>query len=108
MGAMGNVYLGHPLTWLYRRLGHRYPAFFIFAELQSAFLIGAGAVALIGFYYEASKDDVLKVIAITCALTAIAIAIVLRRIFGRLGPLTRWLKGERGAAESEAAWRTAV
>ena len=47
------------LTWMYRKLGARYPAVFVTLELQSAFLIGAGAVALIGFYYEADKDDVI-------------------------------------------------
>jgi class 3 adenylate cyclase len=105
---MGNYLFGHPLTWLYRRLGARYPATFIFLELQSAFLIGAGAVVLIGHYYEAPRSDVVAVVGLTCALTAVAIAIVLRRIFKRLGPLTTWIGGERGPAETEAAWRTAV
>jgi len=105
---MGNFIFGHPLTRLYRRLGARYPAVFIALELQSAFLIGAGAVVLIGYYYEADRSDVVTVIALTCALTAVAIAIVLRRIFKRLGPLTSWIAGARGPAETEAAWRTAV
>lgn len=105
---MGNYLFGHPLTWLYRRLGARYPAAFIALELQTAFLIGAGSVILIGYYYEAERSHVLIVLALTCALTAIAIAIVLRRIFGRLGPLTDWIAGRRGPAETEAAWRTAV
>ena len=105
---MGNYLFGHPLTWLYRRLGARYPAAFIVLELQSAFLIGAGSVVLIGHYYDAPRSDVVAVIALTCALTAVAIAIVLRRIFKRLGPLTSWIAGARGPAETEAAWRTAV
>jgi hypothetical protein len=37
------------LTWMYRKLGSRYPKVFITLELQSAFLIGLGAAALIGF-----------------------------------------------------------
>ncbi|HEX2360309.1 MAG TPA: adenylate/guanylate cyclase domain-containing protein [Solirubrobacterales bacterium] len=105
---MAPVVFGHPLTWLYGKLGPRYPAVFIALELQSAFVIGIGAVILIGFYYEADQDDVLKVIALTCVLTAIAIAIVLRRIYRRLGPLRRWIAGERGPSETEAAWSTAV
>jgi adenylate cyclase len=96
------------LTWMYRRLGSRYPKVFITLELQSAFLIGLGAVALIGFYYEADSADVAKVIALTCVLTAIAIAIVLSRIFRRVGPLERWIAGARGPDETERAWRTAV
>jgi class 3 adenylate cyclase len=96
------------LTWMYRRLGARYPRVFVTLELQSAFLIGLGAVALIGFYYEADRSDVLKVMGLTCVLTAIAIAIVLSRIYRRVGPLERWIAGERGADETERAWRTAV
>ena len=105
---MGNYLFGHPLTWLYRRLEARYPAVFIFLELQTAFLIGAGSVVLIGYYYDADRSDVVSVIALTCALTAVAIAIVLRRIYKRLGPLTSWIAGARGPAETEAAWQTAV
>jgi adenylate cyclase len=96
------------LTWMYRKLGARYPATFITLELQSAFVIGIGAVALIGFYYEADSADVVKVIALTCALTAVAIGIVLARILKRLGPLRRWIAGDRGPAQTEEAWRTAV
>jgi class 3 adenylate cyclase len=105
---MGKAHFGHPLTWLYRRLGARYPPVFIALELQSAFAIGIGSVVLIGHYYDAAQADVLRVIALTCGLTAVAILIVLRRIYKRLGPLTRWIAGERGAAETEAAWGTAV
>jgi adenylate cyclase len=96
------------LTWMYRKLGARYPAAFIALELQSAFVIGIGSVALIGFYYEADRSDVLLVMALTCVLTAVAIAIVLMRIYKRLGPLKRWIAGDRGPAETEMAWRTAV
>ena len=105
---MGNAIFGHPLTWLYRKTGARYPAVFIALELQTAFVVGIGAVLLIGFYYDAERSDVLAVVALTCALTAVAIAIVLSRIFGRLGPLTDWIAGARGPAQTEAAWRTAV
>ena len=100
--------MGHPLTWLYRKLGARYPAVYLLLELQSAFLIGTGAVLLIGFYYEAAKADVLAVIAIACGLTAVAISVVATRVIGRLRPLRRWIGGERGPAETELAWRTAV
>jgi adenylate cyclase len=100
--------MGHPLTWLYRRLGPRYPAVYLLLELQSAFLIGAGAVALIGFYYEADKSDVLTVLAITCGLTAVAIAVVATRVLRRVGPLRRWIGGDHTPEASEEAWHTAV
>ena len=96
------------LTWMYRKLGARYPAVFVTLELQSAFIIGAGAAALIGFYYEADRSDVMAVIAITCGLTAVAIVIVLSRMRGRMAPLSEWIAGDRGPAETKRAWSTAV
>ena len=96
------------LTWMYRKLGARYPKTFIALELQSAFVIGIGAVVLIGFYYEADSTEVLEVMGLTLVLTAIAIGIVLHRIFGRLGPLSAWIDGDRGPEETERAWRLAV
>ena len=44
----------HPLTWLYRKLGRRYPSVFITVELQTAFLVAIGAVALFSAYYSVS------------------------------------------------------
>jgi class 3 adenylate cyclase len=105
---MGNFLFGHPLTWLYRKLGPRYPAFFIVLELQSTFLVALGSVVLLGFYYDAGRGDVLQVMAVTAVLVAVAIAIVLMRILPRLGPLKSWIEGRRGAMETEAAWQTAV
>ncbi|MBM3667663.1 MAG: adenylate/guanylate cyclase domain-containing protein [Actinobacteria bacterium] len=96
------------LTWMYRKLGPRYPAAFVTLELQSAFLIAIGAVALIGFYYDADSSDVLEVMAIAVLLTAVAIGIVLVRMFRRIRPLARWIAGERGPAETQQAWRVAV
>ena len=31
-----------PLTWLYRKLGRRYPAVFIAVDLATAFVVGTG------------------------------------------------------------------
>ena len=103
-----NLGMTGTLTWMYRKLGARYPAVFVTLELQSAFIIGAGAAALIGFYYEADRSDVMAVIAITCGLTAVAIVIVLSRMRGRMAPLSEWIAGDRGPAETRRAWSTAV
>ncbi len=89
------------LTWMYRRLGRRCPAAFLVLELQSAFLIGIGAVALIGFYYQAEGSEVLEVMAITVVLTLAAIAIVLARMLPRIRPLSEWIAGARGPANGD-------
>ena len=98
----------HPLTWLYRKLGRHYPAVFITVELQTAFLIATGAVALFSFYYSVSSGDFVKVLAITLGLTAVALVIVLARVLRRLRPLKAWIGGERSAEQTAEAWQLAV
>jgi adenylate cyclase len=100
--------MSRPLTWLYRKLGWRYPGFFITLELQTAFLIAFGSVALFSFYYNVDKTDFLLISGITLALTAVSVLVVLLRTYPRLRPLTRWIKGARGSAETAEAWRIAV
>jgi len=100
--------MGHPLTWLYRKTGRRYPAIFITLELQTAFIVGAGAVALFSFYYEVSKAEFLTVLAITEGLTAIAICFVLARTYKRMRPLQEWIGGARSPGQTARAWRVAV
>jgi adenylate cyclase len=100
--------MGHPLTFLYRKLGRHYPATFITIELQTAFIVGAGAVALFSFYYEVSKAEFLTVLAITEGLTAIAICFVLARTYKRMRPLQEWIGGARSPGQTARAWRVAV
>jgi adenylate cyclase len=97
-----------PLTFLYRKAGKYYPGLFITLELQTAFIVGAGAVALFSFYYEVSKADFLTVLAITEALTAIAICFVLARTYKRMRPLKEWIGGARSPGQTARAWRVAV
>ena len=100
--------MSHPLTWLYKRLGRHYPAVFITAELQIAFLVATGAVALFSFYYSVPQGDFLKVLAITLVLTAVAIGVVLVRVLKRLRPLKAWIGGERSSEQTAEAWHLAV
>jgi adenylate cyclase len=98
----------HALTWLYRKLGRRYPGAFITVELQGAFLVAAGAVALLSFYYSGSKEDFLTILAITLGLTAIGVGFVLARVLKRLRSLKAWIGGERSSEQTAEAWHVAV
>ncbi len=98
----------HPLTWLYRKLGRRYPSVFITVELQTAFFVATGAVALFSFYYSVSGPDFLKVLAVTLGLTAIGVGFVLARVLKRLRPLTAWIGGDRSSETTADAWHRAV
>ncbi|MSO41914.1 MAG: adenylate/guanylate cyclase domain-containing protein [Solirubrobacterales bacterium] len=96
------------LTWMYRKLGPRYPFAYIAIELQSAFLISAGVVALFSFYYDADKGVFLQMLVVTLGLTALSIAFVLVRVHRRMRPLVRWIEGERDQDQTAAAWYSAV
>jgi adenylate cyclase len=98
----------HPLTFLYRKLGRHYPTTFITLELQTAFIVAAGAVALFSSYYEVSGSEFLTVLAITEGLTAIAIGFVLVRTYKRMRPLQEWIGGARSPGQTARAWRVAV
>jgi adenylate cyclase len=98
----------HPLTWMYRKLGRHYPGAFITIELQSAFLIATGAVALFSFYYNVTSGDFLKVLAVTLGLTAIGIYFVLFRVLRRLRPIKAWIGGARSSEQTAEAWHLAV
>jgi adenylate cyclase len=98
----------HPLTFLYRKLGRRYPAVFITLELPTAFIVAAVSVALFSFYYEVSGSEFLTVLAITEGLTAIAIGFVLARTYKRMRPLQEWIGGARSPGQTARAWRIAV
>ena len=100
--------MSRPLTWLYRRLGWRYPGFFITLELQTAFLIAFGSVALFSFYYNVDRSDFLLITGTALALTGLSVLVVLLRTYPRLRPLARWIKGARGPSETAEAWRVAV
>jgi adenylate cyclase len=98
----------HPLSWLYRKLGRRYPSVFITAELQTAFLVATGAVALFSAYYSVSGGDFLTILLITLGLTAIGVGFVLTRVLRRLRPLVAWIDGARSSEQTAEAWHLAV
>jgi adenylate cyclase len=105
---MGRLLMSHPLTWLYRKLGRHYPSVFITLELQTAFVVATGAVALFSFYYNVTGSEFLQVLGITLGLTAVAVAWVLARVLKRLRPLKAWIGGARSPEETADAWVLAV
>jgi adenylate cyclase len=100
--------MSYPLTWLYRKLGRRYPAVFVCLELPNAFVVAAASVALFSFYYSLSETEFLEVLAIALGLTAVGLVWELFRILPRVRPLGEWIGGERSAERTAAAWDLAV
>ena len=95
-------------TWLYRKLGSRYPALYLTLELQTAFVITAGTLALFTFYWEMSKGQFLAIFAIAMGLTAVAVAANLVRTYPLLRPIRDWIAGERSEPGTARAWAAAV
>jgi class 3 adenylate cyclase len=96
-------------TWFYRRLGKRYPAAFMALELQTAWIITIGLLALINLYYDASDHDLVLILAISLGLTGATVLVALVRSVRYLRPLSEWIAGDRQDSELTAkAWSTAV
>lgn len=96
-------------TWFYRRLGRRYPAAFMALELQTAWFITIGLLALVNLYYDASDHDLVLVLAISLGLTGATVLVALIRSVRYLRPLMDWIASDREDDELTAeAWSTAV
>lgn len=96
------------LNWLYRKLGRRYPALFLTAELMSAFVIVAATLWLFTFFYDASTDDYLKTLVVVEGLTVFGVGFTLHRTYPRLHPIRDWIAGERDPEHTASAWSAAV
>jgi adenylate cyclase len=100
--------MSYPLTWLYRKLGRRYPSVFACLELPNAFVVAAASVALFSFYYSLSRHEFFEVLAIALGMTGVGVAIVMVSVLRRVRPLAAWIGGERSAEQTAEAWQTAV
>jgi adenylate cyclase len=96
-------------TWCYRRLGKRYPAIFMALELQTAWFITLGLLALLNLYYDVPDGDLWLLLAITLALTGLTVAVAFFRSLRFLRPLARWIDSDRQDTQlAGEAWETAV
>ena len=95
-------------TWLYRRLGSWYPPLYLTLELQTAFLVTAGTLALFTFYWDIPQHDFVVIMLIALGLTAVAVALNLIRTYPLLKPIRRWIDGQRDERSSNEAWAAAI
>jgi hypothetical protein len=77
-------------------------------ELQAGFVIAAGTVALLSFYYDGSASDFALIGAIVLSATAVSLLIGFLRMRPRLAPIASWIGGRRDLAGTERAWAAAV
>src|SRR5688572_11079175 len=96
------------LTWGYRRLGRFYPRVFVAVELQTAYPVILGTIALFSFYYEGDAGTFFALFGLTCALAAVSIVIACLKTFPLLRPVEAWIAGARSERETAEAWAAAV
>jgi adenylate cyclase len=96
------------LTWFYSKLGRFYPATYLTLELQSAFFVTVGTLALLSIYYDALAEEYLPIGGVALVTTAIAVFLNLWRTYPLLRPITDWLKGRRDPDSSARAWSAAI
>ncbi len=96
------------LTWFYSKLGRFYPATYLTLELQSAFFVTVGTLALLSIYYDALADDFLPIGAVALGTTALAVILNLWRTFPMLRPINSWIRGDRSEEASARAWAAAI
>ena len=96
------------ITFLYRRLGKRYPLVFMAAELQTALFIVAGTLALFTFYFEGDTSEYLTILVVALVLTEGAILASLWRLRPQIRPLSDWIAGDRDEESTERAWTAAA
>ena len=99
---------GSFLEWAYRRLGRRYPTVFIAVELQAGFLITAGTVLLLSFYYDGSAAEFAEILAITLTLTGLTLLWGFLQIRPRITPVQSWIGGLRDPDSTARAWAAAI
>jgi adenylate cyclase len=109
MQAVGMDIPQRVFTWCYRKLGKRYPAVFMGLELQTAFLISIGLLALLNLYYDVSEGQRIAILCITLGLTGATVLVSLLRSISYLRPLSKWIDSDRRDPDLAArAWSTAV
>lgn len=77
-------------------------------ELQAGFVISAGTVGLLSFYYDGSASEFAMIGAITLGATAISLLIGFLRMRPRVAPIASWIGGQRDSESTDRAWAAAV
>lgn len=96
------------LTRLYRLAGRRYPALLVFGTMVSLYLVYGSAVGLLSIYVDVSGGEALRLVAVYTGLHTLYVVGISRAAARRLRPVARWIGGERDAATTATAFRTAV
>ena len=96
------------LQWLYRKLGSHYPKTLISLQFQFSHVIVLGGIGLLSFYQPMSTANFWRIVIAAEALVLVENLFAIHGVYQMLEPVRRWLKAQRGPAETVDAWRTLV
>jgi adenylate cyclase len=92
----------------YHRLGPRYPRTALLVLLQVGYLVGLVAMAAMVVYFDMTFGQFLRMEVAELLLFVVDAVLAIRFALHRIEPVTAWLRGERDAAATIAAWRAAA
>jgi adenylate cyclase len=94
--------------WLYRRLDASYFWLFIVFEVGSAFTVCLSTVGLFSLYQDMSTTQFLRVLAVSEACVAVALAYSVFKSKQVARPLLEWVREGRPPERAVEVWRDAV
>jgi class 3 adenylate cyclase len=97
--------LRHPLSYLYAKLGPRYPRLALTVQFQFAHVVTLAGVGLLLLYQRMSTGQLLAIVAVSQVLVMIENALSVRLARALIAPAEPWLAGRRDESAAEVAWR---
>jgi class 3 adenylate cyclase len=98
----------HPLRWMFRVLGRRYPRVAVFLWFQTGYLVALGGLALLTLYQDMSAGQFWVIVGAAQAMTLVEFVLAVGMVFRMLRPADPWLRGGRRPEDAPAAWRALV
>jgi len=94
-----------PLRFAFRKLGRRYPRTAMVVQFQFAHVIVMGGVGLLLLYVDMSAAEFGRIVAVSQGLLLLDNLVGVRAAFRLVRPADPWLRGDRSAGASVAAFR---
>ena len=96
------------LERIYQRFGSRYPEVVLAVLLRVEHLILVIGIAVLTLYVPVSVGEFALLVVAALAWQEFYAVLTLRHLRARLGPLVKWLEGERGERGAVEAWQVAA
>jgi class 3 adenylate cyclase len=100
--------LDRALQWAYARWGARYPKAALAIQFQLSHVVVLGGIGLLTIYQPMSEGNFLRILVVSQVLVLLDNLVALKLVYRLLRPVRAWLRGNRSADQTVAAWRALV